>query len=144
MPGMLCSVIQGPLSVTGLQTMQHGYVVVPKKQRKIGCHPLLHVGFRQCVGYPLAQIVPLPYAVQVISTGEFSSEIWMRLPSSAHVWLLFSSLAAFRASSFRFCNQPLQGSAQRERCPDRNYTSQCLTVRSLTALSPKEFRYSAT
>lgn len=54
--------------------------MVPRKQREMGCHPLLLVGYRQCVGYPLAQL-------QVRSTGEFSSEIWKRLPSSAVVLL---------------------------------------------------------
>lgn len=60
----LGSVIQDLICITGEDSIKYGYVAVPRNQRETECHAWLLVAFRPCVGYPLAQLVRLPYTVQ--------------------------------------------------------------------------------
>lgn len=57
-----------------------------------------------------------------------SSETWKYLASWLQVWLLSSSMAAFRGSSSRTCGWPMQGSSQKNRSPDLNFWDQNLVV----------------
>lgn len=46
-------------------TSDNGYVAAPRKEQETGCQLLLLLGFQQCIGYLLAQLVHLLYNVQV-------------------------------------------------------------------------------
>ena len=65
--GTLESLIQDLRLATGDHSIEYECAAVPRKQRQTGCHSLVLVGLRQCVGYPLSQFVRLPYALQVKS-----------------------------------------------------------------------------
>lgn len=112
MTGSLGSIIQEVLFVTGEYSTTR--------------NRLLLIGYRQCVGYPLAELLRLRYAAQ--------DEVSNHPASSPQVWVLSSSVATFRAGSSRTCGRPLQGSSQRDTSVDLNFCNKCLEERLRTEL----------
>lgn len=107
-------------------------------QRETDCHSLLLVGFQQCVEYPLAQLVCLPYAMQVKSDGfirnrETFGKKLITFGFCPRLWLL----------SELHHPGPVAGHCEvQHKVTDlTTWISQCLAVYySLTALSPNALR----
>lgn len=86
------------------------------------------VGFWQCVGYPLAQLVRFPYAVQVMPDCFIRNlELFGKLTTG---------LAAFRASLSRTCGWPMRGFISKEQISWLELLEPISGGNSLTTLSP--------
>lgn len=130
--GTLGSVIQDSLFFNGSHSIKYGYVAVSRKQQESGCLSLF-VGFRQCVGYPLAKLVRLPYAVQVKSDCFIRNQkVFGKLTTGSVVVFLYGRLHSGLVAGH------CRGSSLMDRSSDLNFWKQCLAVRLL--IIPKDVR----
>lgn len=80
------------------------------KQRGPSCYSLLFVDFRLWIRYSLGQLVHLTYMVEVM-VGCFIRNLGV-VKMSTQIWVLSSSITAFRVSSFKTFVRPVWGSSK--------------------------------